>query len=248
MQQYMDATGDNSPLSYKLTKARQAILNRYARLEKLNQKYFNDYLADSSSIAAVLFADRSAGVTAEAFKSGVPQYKNGLTKVVDFSHNGKQYRGLIDIIDLLRTKKYDLTQFAQAYAIAMRGRAERRREGHPVTDEDYQQALRDVEQFTDANGNNPVKEWYGAWQAYNNQVITFLQDTGVLNEKTAEDWRLAADYIPYYRALDPQAEIGKVVTNAYGDLRKSAHSRRTRARRTRLMCPWLKRSQRCRSA
>ena len=222
MQQYMDATGDNSPLSYKLTKARQAILNRYARLEKLNQKYFNDYLADSSSIAAVLFADRSAGVTAEAFKSGVPQYKNGLTKVVDFSHNGKQYRGLIDIIDLLRTKKYgDLTQFAQAYAIAMRGkRLNDDGKVTPVTDADYQQALRDVEQFTDANGNNPVKEWYGAWQAYNNQVITFLQDTGVLNEKTAEEWRLAADYIPYYRALDPEAEIGKVVTNAYGDLRK----------------------------
>ena len=222
MQQYMDATGDNSPLSYKFTKARQAILNRYARLEKLNQKYFNDYLADSSSIAAVLFADRSAGVTAEAFKSGVPQYKDGLTKVVDFSHNGKQYRGLIDIIDLLRTKQYgDLTQFAQAYAIAMRGkRLNDDGKVTPVTDADYQQALRDVEQFTDANGNNPVKEWYGAWQAYNNQVITFLQDTGVLNEKTAEDWRLAADYIPYYRALDPKAEIGKVVTNAYGDLRK----------------------------
>ena len=222
MQQYMDATGDNSPLSYKLTKARQAILNRYARLEKLNQKYFNNYLADSSSIAAVLFADRSAGVTAEAFKSGVPQYKNGLTKVVDFSHNGKKYRGLIDIIDLLRTKKYgDLTQFAQAYAIAMRGkRLNDDGKVTPVTEADYQQALRDVEQYTDANGNNPVKEWYEAWQAYNNQVITFLQDTGVLNEQTAEDWRLAADYIPYYRALDPEAEIGKVVTNAYGDLRK----------------------------
>ena len=73
MKQYMDVTGDNSTLDYKLTQAKQALVNRYARLEKLNQRYFKDYLVDSSSIAAVLFADRSAGVMAEAIKSGVPQ-------------------------------------------------------------------------------------------------------------------------------------------------------------------------------
>ena len=222
MQEYMDATGDNSSFEYKKTKARQAIFNRYARLEKLNQKYFKDYLADSSSIAAVLFADRAVGVTAEAFKSGSVQYKDGLTKVVDFEHNGKKYRGLIDIMDLLRTKKHgDLTQFAQAYAIAMRGkRLNDDGKVTPVTEADYEQAMQDVQQFTDDEGNNPVIEWYGAWQAFNNKMIEFGQDTGVLNKKTAEQWRLASDYIPYYRALDPDAQIGKVVTNTYGDLRK----------------------------
>ena len=222
MQEYMDATGETSSFEYKKTKARQAIFNRYARLEKLNQKYFKDYLADSSSIAAVLFADRAVGVTAEAFKSGSVQYKDGLTKVVDFEHNGKKYRGLIDIMDLLRTKKHgDLTQFAQAYAIAMRGkRLNDDGKVTPVTEADYEQAMQDVQQFTDDEGNNPVIEWYGAWQAFNNKMIEFGQDTGVLNKETAEQWRLASDYIPYYRALDPEAQIGKVVTNTYGDLRK----------------------------
>jgi len=221
MKQYMDVTGDNSTLDYKLTQAKQALVNRYARLEKLNQRYFKDYLADSSSIAAVLFADRSAGVMAEAIKSGVPQYKDGLTKVVDFTHNGKQYRGLIDIINLLRTKKYgDITEFAQAYAIAMRGeRLNKEGKPTPVSQQDIDEARENIKQFTDASGYNPVVEWYGAWQAYNNQVITFLEDTGVIDEKGANSWRLASDYIPFYRALEPNYETGKVTDHPFGDLK-----------------------------
>ena len=222
MKQYMDVTGDNSTLDYKLTQAKQALVNRYARLEKLNQRYFKDYLADSSSIAAVLFADRSAGVMAEAIKSGVPQYKDGLTKVVDFTHNGKQYRGLIDIINLLRTKKYgDITEFAQAYAIAMRGeRLNKEGKPTPVSQQDIDEARENIKQFTDINGYNPVVEWYGAWQAYNNQVITFLEDTGVIDEKGATSWRLASDYIPFYRALEPNYETGKVTDHPFGDLKQ----------------------------
>ena len=222
MKQYMDVTGDNSTLDYKLTQAKQALVNRYARLEKLNQRYFKDYLADSSSIAAVLFADRSAGVMAEAIKSGVPQYKDGLTKVVDFTHNGKQYRGLIDIINLLRTKKYgDITEFAQAYAIAMRGeRLNKEGKATPVSQQDIDEARENIKQFTDENGYNPVVEWYGAWQAYNNQVITFLEDTGVIDEKGANSWRLASDYIPFYRALEPNYETGKITNHPFGDLKQ----------------------------
>jgi hypothetical protein len=222
MTQYMDVTGENSTLEYKLTQAKQAAVNRYARLEKLNQKYFKDYLADSSSIAAVLFADRSSGVMAEAIKTGVPQYKNGLTKVVDFFHNGKQYRGLIDIMDVLRTKKHgDLTEFAQAYAIAMRGkRLNEAGKPTPVSQKDIDEAKENIRQFTDADGYNPIVEWYGAWQAYNNKVITFLEDTGVVDQKGAESWRLASDYIPFYRALEPDYKITNPAKHPFGDLTK----------------------------
>jgi hypothetical protein len=222
MTQFMDVTGENSTLEYKLTAAKQAAVNRYARLEKLNQKYFKDYLADSSSIAAVLFADRSSGVMAEAIKTGVPQYKNGLTKVVDFFHNGKQYRGLIDIMDVLRTKKHgDLTEFAQAYAIAMRGkRLNEAGKATPVSQKDIDEAKENIRQFTDADGYNPIVEWYGAWQAYNNKVITFLEDTGVVDQKGAESWRLASDYIPFYRALDPDYKMTNPTKHPFGDLTK----------------------------
>ena len=220
MTEFMEATGETSGLSYQLTKAKQATVNRYARLEQLNKKFFNDYLADTSSIAAVLFADRSRGVTSEAIKSGVPVYRDGLTQIVDFEHNGKKYRGLIDIVNLLMTKEHgDLTQLAQTYAIAMRGqRLNDDGSKTPVTEKDVQDVKAAVAEFTDADGNNPITEWYEVWQAYNNQVIKFLEDTGVISGEVSDNWREASDYIPFYRAMDPDANIGKITKGAFGGL------------------------------
>ena len=96
---------------------------------------------------------------AEQSRAAYPSTKNGLAKVVDFTHNGKgQYRGLIDIINLLRTKKYgDITEFAQAYAIAMRGeRLNKEGKPTPVSQQDIDEAKENIRQFTDANGYNPV--------------------------------------------------------------------------------------------
>ena len=222
MKEFMDATGENSTIDYQLTKAKQATVNRYARLEKLHKRYFKDYLADTSAIASVLFADRSRGVTASAIKDGVPQYQQGFTKVVDFTHKGKKYRGLIDILGMLRTKEHgDLSRLAQSYAIAMRGRR-LNDEGKPtpVSKKDIDDVKAAVAEYTDANGNNPITEWYEVWQAYNNKVIQFLQDTGVLSEETAVSWREASDYIPFYRALDKTAKVGSVTHGVFGDLTK----------------------------
>jgi hypothetical protein len=222
MKEFMDATGESSALSYQLTKAKQATVNRYARLEKLHKRYFKDYLADTSAIASVLFADRSRGVTASAIKDGVPQYKQGFTQVVDFSHNGKKYRGLIDVIGLLRTKEHgDLSRLAQSYAIAMRGkRLNDEGKPTPVSKKDIDDVKAAVAEYTDVNGYNPIKEWYDVWQAYNNKVIQFLQDTGILSEETAVSWREASDYIPFYRALDKTAKVGSVTHGVFGDLTK----------------------------
>ena len=222
MQEFMEATGEDSTIDYQLTRAKQAAVNRYARLEKLHKRYFKDYLADTSAIASVLFADRSRGVTASAIKDGVPQYKQGFTKVVDFTHKGKKYRGLIDILGILRTKEHgDLSRLAQSYAIAMRGRR-LNDEGKPtpVSKKDIDDVKAAVAEYTDVNGDNPIIEWYDAWQAYNNRVIQFLQDTGVLSEETAVSWREASDYIPFYRALDKTAKVGSVTHGVFGDLTK----------------------------
>ena len=222
MKEFMEATGEDSTIEYQLTKAKQATVNRYARLEKLHKKYFKDFLADTSAIASVLFADRSRGVTASAIKDGVPQYQQGYTKVVDFTHKGKKYRGLIDILGMLRTKEHgDLSRLAQSYAIAMRGRR-LNDEGKPtpVSKKDIDDVKAAVAEYTDVNGNNPITEWYGAWQAYNNKVIKFLQDTGVLSEEASVSWREASDYIPFYRALDKSAKVGSVTHGVFGDLTK----------------------------
>ena len=41
----------------------------------------------------------------------------------------------------------------------------------------------------------------------------------MIDEKGANSWRLASDYIPFYRALEPNYEVGKVANHPFGDLK-----------------------------
>ena len=210
-QTYMSVTGD-SKLSYFLGKAKQGFINRYARLEKLNQvPQLRGNLADTSSIAAALMADRSKGILASAIKSGAISYEGGVTKVQEFVHNGKSYRGLLEVMAPLFDNQYgkSLEEIAQAYAISMR--AERLRAKGirtPVEEGDLDQINEIVDRYVNPEtGKSIVKEWYSAWQAYNNNTINFLRNTGVLDEQTAEDWRDMSDYVPFYKQAEGQ-ELG----------------------------------------
>tara|TARA_R100001082_G_scaffold95721_2_gene63041 strand:+ start:13913 stop:22288 length:8376 start_codon:yes stop_codon:yes gene_type:complete len=210
-QTYMSVTGD-SKLSYFLGKAKQGFINRYARLEKLNQvPQLRGNLADTSSIAAALMADRSKGILASAIKSGAISYEGGVTKVQEFVHNGKSYRGLLEVMAPLFDNQYgkSLEEIAQAYAISMR--AERLRAKGirtPVEEGDLDQINEIVDRYVNPEtGESIVKEWYSAWQAYNNNTIEFLRNTGVLDEQTAEDWRDMSDYVPFYKQAEGQ-ELG----------------------------------------
>ena len=231
LETYMEATGEGK-LSYWLTKFKQNAINRFARLEALNQDpNLRDNLADSSSIAAALFADRSRGVVAAAIKHGVPVYRNGITKVENFTHNNKEYRGLVDLMSMLYSKEHgDLTKDAQAYAIAKRGGklTERTKNGKPVkaplTPAQREEIEKNAEAYLDAKGNSIIKEWYSAWQAYNDYTIRFLRDTGVLDAETAQLWRDGADYIPFYRAAAGEKSAPALAQRVFGgDLTSKAY-------------------------
>lgn len=228
---YLEATGEGK-LNYWLTKFKQDAINRYARLEHLNKDpALRDNLADSSSIAATLFADRSRGVVASAIKYGVPVYRNGITKVEDFRHNGKDYRGLVDLMSMLYSKEHgDLTKDAQAYAIAMRGRRLSGEIGDgkplqvPVTKKQRDEIILNAKRYKDAEGNSIIEEWYDAWQAYNSYTIKFLQDTGVLNERTSKLWQESSDYIPFYRAAAGEKGAPAIAQRVFGnDLTSKVH-------------------------
>ena len=223
LETYMEATGEGK-LSYWLTKFKQGAINRYARLEALSRDpNLRDNLADSSSIAAALFADRSRGVVASAIKYGVPVYRGGLTKVENFVHNNREYRGLVDLMGMLYSKEHgDLTQDAQAYAIAKRGGklVDRKKDGKflkaPLTPAQREEIINSAEKYLDAENNSIIKEWYSAWQAYNDYTIKFLRDTGVLDAETAQLWREGADYIPFYRAAGDGRGAPSLAKNIFG--------------------------------
>jgi hypothetical protein len=217
---------DQGPIRKALTRFKQKAVNRYAQLENY-QGVFGDLLADSSSMAAALMADRANAITAAALQYGVPVYTGGMTKIVDFEHTNsrgetQKIGGLIDLMSMLYTKEHgSLEQLAQAYSIAKRAeRLKAKGIDVPGTPADHAANIATAESFLDENGNSIIKDWYDAWQDYNGYTVQFLQDTGVVDPETAEMWRDQSDYIPFYRQVEG-AETPNA-PNVFGGLTGSA--------------------------
>jgi len=199
---------DQGPIAKWLTKAKQAAVNRYAQLENY-QGMLGNLLADSSSLAAALNADRANAITAAALQYGVPVYTGGMTKIADFNHinsrgETRKIGGLIDLMSMLYTKEHgSLEQMAQAYSIAKRSERLRAKGiAVPGTPADHAANIATAESFLDENGNSIVKDWYDAWQDYNGYTVQFLKDTGVVDAETAEMWQDQSDYVPFYRQVE----------------------------------------------
>ena len=215
-------------LSQYLTKFKQETMQNYARLEVLNRDpAFKENLADTSSIAAALFADRSMGIVASALKSGVVVYQDGMTRVVDFVYINKSgvrktYKGLVDVMAPLYSNEYNvsLEELAQAYAIAKR--ADRlRKQGLPVPTEAGDLAVLEAEiaKFKNEDGVPIIEEWYDTWQAYNSKTVEFMKATGIVDDALAQKWIEMSDYIPFYRQADAvegeTVDLGKNVPQMF---------------------------------
>ena len=224
---FMRVTGTGS-LGTILTKLKAGALNRYAALEKYYQNVpeLRELEAESSAIAAALFSDRSKAILASAVKYGVPVYRDGLTRVEEFTHDGDTYRGLIGVMSLIYNKDVgDLRKLAQAYAMVQRGDyLKGKNKLTPVDAKSKKEVLDAVDALTDADGYNPVKKWHEVWSAYNNRTIDFLKATGILNEQTADIWR-GSSYIPFYRTGVSEDALPKVASNVFGDLTRMSEFR-----------------------
>lgn len=214
------------PLGEMLTRFKAMAINRYAALEKYYQRVpgLRQLEADSSAIAAALFSDRAKGILASAVKYGAPVYENGLTKVVEFYHNGKQYNGLIDVMSLVYNKEDgDLRKLAQSYAMVKRSEVLRRQgKQTPVTEADAVEIEAAVNAYNRPDGTNPIREWHQVWTAYNDKTINFLKATGILNEETADQWKDSA-YVPFYRGAESGGEkLPKVVSGVFGNMTRKS--------------------------
>ena len=203
---YIDATEGRFRGGVKdvMTRFRRAAVSQYAAVERLEQDpRLKGLLADSSSIAAVIFADRSRGILASALKEGVPIYSNGITKVVPFVHGQRTYKGLIDVLSPLYDNVYNksLEKLAMMYAITRRGeRLNAQGKKTAVTAGDRATIEAEIKQYVNPDTGRPIiEEWYDAWQAYNRNTVKFMVDTGVLNAKEGEHWLMHSDYYPFYK-------------------------------------------------
>jgi hypothetical protein len=192
-----------------MTRIRQGLINKYESIEQLSrlrgEKMGGDQLlAENSAIAAALQSDRAAGIAASSFRDGVPVLDKGYTYVTDM--DGK-VKGLIPILEpLMKYKDPYIFQTFQYYAGTRRGRrldAEGREKTFTKEDIAYGKELEaQFPEFADV---------FNEYQKYNQGLVKYMMDTGVISPQEAKIWTENWDYIPFYRQLEGEKTAGPKV-------------------------------------
>ena len=191
---------------------RAMFLNRYNRLGEYDKELVRQMggaplLADSSAEAAALMSDMSAGVLAAAMGvhdrvGGIPVYINGRTEVVN---NNNTVKGPLAIFAPLA--KYNdpfIYQKYQFWAAVNRGLRlyGQGRDPKFITPADQAEAAKILQDHPEFAGIQ--KEWI----EFNNGLVKYLLDTGVLTEDAAKEFVKYSDYIPFYRQIDGEQTVG----------------------------------------
>jgi hypothetical protein len=193
------------------SKLRAQALNRYQRLADYDKELAKTmggaaFMADASAESAALMSDLAAGVTASAMgvhdrNGGIPVYKNGFTTV--FNDDGKIKGPVAIFAPLAKYNDPFVYQLYQFWAGAQRGSrllADGKEE--LFTQADLQKAKQLEAQYPE------FKEIQADWNTFNNGLVQFLVDTGVLSEAQKEAFTKHSDYIPFYRQMDGDSTIG----------------------------------------
>ena len=85
---------------------------------------------------------------------------------------------------------------------------------HLFTDKEVEQGKRLAEQF-------PVfKTVFDDYQRYNDGLVKYMKDTGVISDAEAKEWTKNWDYIPFYRQMDGEETVGPRLFYAVGGVKQ----------------------------
>jgi hypothetical protein len=198
-----------SPQSWSDFRAKA--LNRYNAMSVADKKRAQKMggtalLADQSAESAALMSDLSAGVTASVLgvhdrNGGVPVFRNGIT-TVDGSIKGP----VAIFAPLARYGDPRVYQMWQFYAGAKRARRyfkDGKEQNYTPTDMAYADQL--GQQYPE------FKQIFEEWNKFNNALVQYQVDTGVLSKERADEYRKYSDYLPFYRQLEDEATLGPKV-------------------------------------
>jgi hypothetical protein len=190
---------------------RQKALDRYNRLndyDKMVAKQMGgiQLLAEQSAHWAALSSDLAAGVTASALgvgnrMGGIPVLKNGYTTVSD--ENGT-IKGAVEIFSPLAQRgDPDIYRLYQTWSAAKRG-TRLLREGRMefLSPAEVKDALTLSQKYPE------FKSVQEEWIKFNNGLVKYQVDTGVLSESAGAEFMKYSDYIPFYRQMDGEATVG----------------------------------------
>jgi len=212
IERMMDAISPESRSSI-----RQKALNRYNQLSVYDRELVKKMggaalLADASAEAGALQSDLAAGVAAAALgvrnrKGGIPVFKNGIT-TVDTS-----VKGPIEIFSPLAAmgdpEAYQAYQFWSGAKRGSRFLADGKEKVFTLAMVNYAKQLCDVDAKGNVSGKYPeFAKIQKEWTEYNNGLVQYMVDTGVLSKEKANEFTRHGDYIPFYRQLDGEKTVG----------------------------------------
>lgn len=186
---------------------RQQWLNRYERLSTYDKLLAEKMggaalLADSSAESAALMSDNANAIAARACgmsgEGGIPVYKNGFT-TIDNSVKGP-LEILKPLAELGDPRIYQTYQF---WAGAKRG-------SRLLADgRDHTYTPAELAYAKELEKKYPMFEQVQKdWIKYNDGLVKFQIDTGVLSPERAAEYTKYSDYIPFYRQFEGQDTLG----------------------------------------
>lgn len=190
---------------------RAAIIDRYNQIgvnskQVAKLKGENWLLADVSAEAAANMSDLATGVSASALgvgqgKGGIPVYANGFTKV--FNDDGK-IKGAVEIFSTLaKYNNPEIYRLYQWWAGSLRGKR--------LLDDGREQKYdqNDIKLAEELLVSFPeFKQVQKEWIVYNDGLVKYAVDTGVLTKEAGEKFKEYGDYIPFYRQIDGEQTVG----------------------------------------
>jgi hypothetical protein len=187
---------------------RAKYLNRYNQMSVYDKKRAEQMggaalLADQSAESAALMSDLGAGVAASAMgyddrNGGIPVLRNGITTI------DKRVKGMVASLAPLAEKGDPaIYQRYQYWAMVKRGQrlnSQGKLTGIDSADVAFARILEKAHpEFV-----NVQKDLV----AFNNGLVQYMVDTGVLSKERGQIYTKYADYIPFYRQMDGDQTLG----------------------------------------
>jgi hypothetical protein len=187
---------------------RAKYLNRYNQMSVYDKKRAEQMggaalLADQSAESAALMSDLGAGVAASAMgfddrNGGIPVLRNGITTI------DKRVKGLIaSLAPLAERGDPAVYQRYQYWAMVKRGQR-LNKQGTLTGIDSADVAFAKILEQKHPEFVSVQKDLI----AFNNGLVQYMVDTGVLSKERGQIYTKYADYIPFYRQMDGDKTLG----------------------------------------
>ena len=187
---------------------RAKYLNRYNQMSVYDKKLAEKMggaalLADQSAESAALMSDLGAGIASSAMgyddrRGGIPVLRNGITTI------DRSVKGMVaSLAPLAKYNDPAVYQRYQYWAMVKRGQRLNKQgklTGIDTADVAFAKVLEQKHpEFVDVQKD---------LVAFNNGLVQYMVDTGVLSQERGNMYTKYADYIPFYRQMDGDETLG----------------------------------------